>query len=173
MTRLRTLKNPEKVPPETKELFDNVSLLTNEFCGKFLDEEYAALVRKLTASLCRKRTSPLKSGRLQTWAAGLVHAICMVNFRFDRSQQPSISSREICNHFGLAQSTVGNKSKEIRDLFKMTQWDPNWMPASRVDDSPLVWMISLNGFIVDSRQLPRHIQEEAVATGIIPYVPEN
>jgi hypothetical protein len=33
-------------------------------------------------------------------------------------------------------------------------------------------MISLNGFIVDARELPRHIQEEAAEKGIIPYFPE-
>lgn len=138
-----------------------------------MNDEYAEIVRKLTAALCRKRLSPVQSGTPQTWAAGIIHAVCMINFGFDKSQTPSTSSIEICSYFKKAQSTVGNKSKEIRSLLKISQWDHNWMLPSRVADSPLVWMISINGLIVDARQLPKHIQEQAAAKGIIPYIPEG
>ncbi len=41
------------------------------------------------------------------------------------------------------------------------------------EDSSLVWMVSLNGFIIDARSLPREIQEEAVDKGLIPYLPDE
>jgi hypothetical protein len=54
---------------------------------------------------------------------------------------------------------------------KMHQMDPHWCLPSRIDDNPLIWMISVNGMIVDARSAPREIQEEAFVKGIIPYIP--
>ena len=95
----------------------------------------------------------------------MLKSICTINFGFDKSQQSSTSSKDICAHFGRAQSTVSNKSKEIRQLLKMDHLDHKWMLPSRIDDSLMAWMISLNGFIVDARDLPRPLQEEAVEKG--------
>ncbi len=78
---------------------------------------------------------------------------------------------ELCAWFGVAPSTGGNKAKQIRDMLHITQFDGKWMLPSMVDKSPMAWMISVNGFIVDARSLPRPIQEEAYRKGLIPYVP--
>ena len=45
------------------------------------------------------------------------------------------------------------------------------MLPGRMDDSLLPWLISVNGFIVDARSLPRPLQEEAYRKGLIPYLP--
>jgi hypothetical protein len=37
----------------------------------------------------------------------------------------------------------------------------------------MVWMIQVNGFMVDARSLEREIQEEALRKGLIPYIPER
>ena len=41
-----------------------------------------------------------------------------------------------------------------------------------IDQNPLIWMIQVNGLIMDVRHAPRHIQEEAFRKGLIPYIPE-
>ena len=46
-----------------KPTFDTIVALTNSFCEEHLNEEYAQLARQATAALCRKRRSPLTSGR--------------------------------------------------------------------------------------------------------------
>ncbi len=46
------------------------------------------------------------------------------------------------------------------------------MLSSRVEKSPWVWMLEINGLIVDVRDAPRAIQEEAFRRGLIPYVPD-
>jgi hypothetical protein len=171
MARMKHLKNPEKIPQTMELLFESIVKSINDFCKEHLNEEYASLLRKLAATLCRKKPSPLLNGNLQTWIAGMVHAIGMVNFLFDRSQNPYLSSADLCAAFGLAQSTVSNKSKQIRDLLKITQFDLNWTLPSKVEDRPLAWMISINGFIADVRHLPLEIQEEAFRKGLIPYIP--
>lgn len=37
----------------------------------------------------------------------------------------------------------------------------------------MVWMISVNGLIVDVRRMPREVQEIAYAKGLIPYIPDD
>jgi len=56
-------------------------------------------------------------------------------------------------------------------LLAMYQMDPNWTLPSKVDDNLLVWMIQVNGFIIDARHASREIQEEAFRKGLIPYIP--
>jgi len=55
----------------------------------------------------------------------------------------------------------------------MVQLDPNWCLPSMLDDNPLAWMITLNGFVMDVRTLPREIQEVAYQKGLIPYIPAD
>jgi hypothetical protein len=50
----------------------------------------------------------------------------------------------------------------------MRQFDHRWTLPSRIADSPMAWMITFNGFIVDAKQLDREIQEIAYQKGLIP-----
>ncbi len=59
--------------------------MIDQFCRDHLNEEYAALCRKLAEKLARKRPSPLISGKPNTWACGIVRTIGWVNFLDDRS----------------------------------------------------------------------------------------
>ena len=68
--------------------FEEITQLTDAFCQHSLTEEYARLCRELTATLCRKRLSPVARGKAPTWACGIIHALGMVNFLFDSSQTP-------------------------------------------------------------------------------------
>jgi hypothetical protein len=151
--------------------FEAITALTDAFCEKHLNEEYAQLARQATATLCRKRPSPLATGRDTTWACGIVYALGFVNFLFDQSQDPHLNATDLCQGFGVSKSTGYAKSKSVRDLLHMSQFDPNWCLPSKMDDNPLAWMISLNGYIVDARSLPRDIQEVAYQKGLIPYIP--
>ncbi len=97
----------------------------------------------------------------------------MVNFLFDASQTPHIPASQIWDHFGLSASTMQAKSKQIRDLLGMSPFAPEWTIPSMVDKNPLIWMLEINGLIVDVRAAPRAIQEEAFRRGWIPYVPDT
>ncbi|MCA6598089.1 MAG: hypothetical protein IM539_17775 [Pseudanabaena sp. M046S1SP1A06QC] len=162
----------QSVPETMRAKFVEITSLTDNFCLSHLNDEYAQQCRYLTAALCRKRLSPLTSGKANTWACGIVHALGMANFLFDPSQTPHMKATEIYQGFGVSQSTGQAKSKQIRDLMKIHQMDPTWCLPSRVDDNILSWMISVNGFLIDARQAPRAIQEEAFRKGMIPYLPE-
>jgi hypothetical protein len=49
--------------------------------------------------------------------------------------------------------------------------DPRWTVPSMMDRNPLVWMLSVNGILMDIRYAPRGAQEEAFRKGLIPYIP--
>jgi len=162
----------QNVPQEMQARFDEITQLTDAFSQTYLNDEYAQLCRQLTATLCRKRPSPLTQGKATTWACGIIHALGMVNFLFDASQTPHVTASQIWDHFGLSSSTMQTKSKQIRDLLGMYQMDPDWTLSSMIDKNPLIWMLQVNGLIIDIRHAPREIQEEAFRKGLIPYIPE-
>ena len=168
---MATSSKSERVPKPVQGTFNAIVALTDAFCRAHLDEEYAQLARQVTAALCRKRPSPLVTGTLQTWACGIVYALGTVNFLFDRSQIPSMSAAELCTGFGVSKSTGSAKAKVVRDALDMSQMDPQWYRPSKMDENPMAWMIMVNGFVVDVRQMPRDIQEAAYAKGLIPYLP--
>jgi hypothetical protein len=125
----------------------------------------------LAGVLARKRPSPLTRGKPEVWACAVVRVIGWVNFLDDRSQTPHLKLTAIDNAFGVAESTGQGKAKAIRELLKIRQFDFHWMLRQRVEESPMAWMIEVNGFVLDVRHLRREVQEEAFRKGLIPYVP--
>jgi len=160
------------IPKEMQARFDEITQITDAFSQAYLNDEYAQLCRELTATLCRKRPSPLMGGKVATWACGIIHALGTVNFLFDASQKPYVPASQIASHFGISSSTMQAKSKQIRDLLDMYQMDPKWSLPSMIDSNPLIWMLEINGIIFDARHAPREVQEEAFRKGLIPYVPD-
>ncbi|NEQ46380.1 MAG: hypothetical protein F6K00_23685 [Leptolyngbya sp. SIOISBB] len=153
-------------------IFDLITAITDNFAVQHLNAEYATLIRQATAALCRKRPSPLKSGRDRSWACGISHAIGMANFLFDSSQDPYISASELYAWFGVSSSTGQSKSKQVRDMLDIGQLDPEWCLPSNLGDNLLAWLISVNGLILDPRSAPPQVQEQLAAASLIPYVPD-
>jgi len=134
-------------------------------------EEYASLGRELATALARKRPSPLLQGRVPTWACGITYTLGTVNFLFDPTQTLHIHGRDLCALFNVSQSAGSAKEREIMRLLNIVQLDPRWCLPSRLADNPLVWMIEVNGIVVDVRMMPREVQEEAHRLGLMPFVP--
>ena len=161
------------VPKAMQATYDEIAVPIEAFCAEHLNDDYLALCLKLLEKLCRKRPSPLLGGRKQTWAAGVVYAIGANNFLFDKSNPHYISSPDAAKAFGLAASTVGNKAAEIRKMFDITFRNAQWLTPEHIRANPLVWMIEVNGFLVDARHLPVELQELAHKKGLIPFVPDT
>jgi hypothetical protein len=168
------------MPPKTKSLsvpevmqarYIEITALTDALCQEKLNEEYAQLCREMTATLARKRPSPLVGGHAKSWACAIAYTIGSVNFLFDKSQTPYLRADELCAWFGLSKSTGGNKSSQIKQTLKIGLMDMQWTLPSRMDDNPMAWLVMVNGLIVDARQLPLPLQEEAYRKGLIPYIP--
>lgn len=152
---------------------EEVMTMTDAFCREFLNNEYADMCRKLTETLARKRPSPLLKGKLDTWACGIVRTIGWVNFLDDRTQKPHMKLPLIDRAFGVAESTGQGKSKAIRTMLKIRTFDPKWTLPSLIDENPSVWILEVNGLLMDIRNTPRELQEVAFAKGLIPYIPAD
>ena len=160
-----------KVPAALQAKVTNLLTSIDGFCASHLNDEYRQLIHTAVAALARKRPSPLLGGREPSWCAGLVHAIGSANFLFDKSQTPHCKPTQIYEHFGVSAGTGQAHSKKVRDLLRIAFFSPDWTLPSQLDDSPMAWMVEVDGFIRDVRSLPLEIQLEACARGLIPYVP--
>jgi hypothetical protein len=170
---MRLVRIVDRRSTEAKDVLKAVVGLTDAFCKDFLNEEYAEACRKLAGVLARKRPSPLLQGKLETWACGIVRTIGRVNFLDDSSRTPHLKLPQIDKAFGVAGSTGQGKSQLIRKMLRIHQFDHRWTLPSMMDDSPLIWMLEVNGFLMDIRHAPRELQESAFEKGMIPYIPAD
>jgi len=150
--------------------FDKILELVSEFCRDHLTEEYCELCEDLTWAVYEEGL-PLEKGQPAGWASGVVHAIGFVNFLHDPNHLPYMTSTQLAEGFGVSQQTMLTKSKIIRDQLDLIQLDPDWCLPSRLGDNPLVWMLDVDGFIMDARDAPLEFQQEAYRLGLIPYIP--
>ncbi|HBA47323.1 MAG TPA: hypothetical protein DCZ91_05900 [Lachnospiraceae bacterium] len=162
-----------KIPNEMKEKYDEISKLLIEYSEIYLDKEYEELCLHALEKLCRKRPSPLVSGRANGWAAGIVYAIGSNNFIFDKSQPIHMTSKELAEPFGVAASTASSKAALIKKALKIDYSRAEWCLPSMVGSNTMLWMVSVNGLPVDARMLPREMQEICYERGLIPYVPAD
>jgi hypothetical protein len=153
--------------------YGEIVAVTDDFSHRYLNQEYAALAQRMTAALCRKRPNPVTAGQARTWACGILHSLGQMNFLSDRATKPHMTTSEMCAAFGVGQSTASAKAALIRRVLNLHPFDPNWSLQSLLDKNPLVWMLQINGVILDIREAPRHVQEIALAQGLIPYLPDN
>jgi len=170
--RMPLQENLEAAVNKRWEAADRIVELTNTFCMKHLDGDYRELCEDMIAELLDMDTA-LERGKPAGWAGGIVHAVGFVNFLQDASQSPHMTSSQIAEGFGISQQTMQSKSKIIRDELDLIQLDPDWCVPALLRDNPLVWMLEIDGFIMDIRQAPRAAQEEAYRLGLIPFIPAD
>ena len=164
---------PERIPQAMADKFSAITALTDAFCELHLNEEYRQMIRRVVGALARKRPSPLLKGKENVWAAAATHAVGRVNFLDDPTQTPHCKPKLIYEFFGIAESTGQNKSKEIRDALKMGPMSPEWTLPSRLADNPMVWMLQVNGLMMDIRRAPIELQRLAFEKGLIPFIPAD
>jgi len=161
------------VPKAARHRYEELVALTDTFCRERLNEEYAALARRALSALARKRPTPIQSGQAKVWACAVVYALGQMNFLADKSNIPYLSTQDLCAGFGVGVSTAGLKAKAVRQALGMHRWDHHWMLAEHLASTPLIWMVDLDGLIVDVRHLARPIQVAAHEAGLIPYLPAD
>ena len=134
--------------------------ITTEFCKKELNSEYAKLCEKLIKKLGRKRDVPFQRGDLDIWAASILHAIGTINFLFDKNNEPYIPVQVIMEYFGANTSTVGQKSKKIRDTLKLNYFDKDFSTGFVKESNPLNNFVMIDGLIMPMDTLPEDLQKE-------------
>ena len=161
-----------EVPEAYAARFTDIVGLTDAFCDAHLNAEYRDLCREMAVAFCQNG-SPVLRGKAEGWAAGIVYALGRVNFLDDPSQTPHMKSTEIAEGFGVSVATMQAKAKAIREGLDLVPFHPDWSLPSQMEDNPLVWMLTVNGFIIDIRMAPREAQVVAYEQGLIPYIPAD
>ena len=156
-------KARSKFPGEVGPVLELIVAMTDQFCREQLNEE--------AEKLARKRPSPLLGGKPESWACGIIRTIGWVNFLDDSSRKPHMKLTANDKAFGVGESTGQGKSKTIRTMLRIPQFDHHWTLPSRMDDSPMIWVVEVNGLMTDIRTCPRVVQEIAFQKGLIPYIP--
>jgi len=116
------------VPKGMSARYMEVAGIIEAFCDEKLNEdEFKDICLRALAKLCRKRPSPIMTGRARTWACGIVYAIGSCNFIFDRSQSIYTPAADIADWFGLAKSTAASKSYEITKLLNLSYFNAEFL----------------------------------------------
>ena len=145
----------EEIKNNEKKLLE----LTGSFCAQKLDDDYYQLCEKLILKLGRKRDVPFKSGKIEIWAAAIIHSIGSINFLFDKSFEPYVTAEQISEYFGTKKSTVSNKARQIKDMFKMGYYDSDFSTQNMKENNPFNDMVMVNGLIVPLSSIPEDLQE--------------
>jgi Domain of unknown function (DUF6398) len=157
-----------RIPVAMQERVGEVIGITDEVCSEWLDAEYGRLARRLVARLARKRPSPLVRGEPRIWAAGVLYVLAQVNFLFDRAQSPHMTAAELAVAVGAKQTSMANKAAMINRLLDIGVYEPELTRIAMLEQHPMAWIVEVNGFLVDARQLPDELREEARRRGLIP-----
>ncbi len=158
------------VPKKYRERLDEIVGLIDAFCDAHLNDEYKEVSRDMAEAFCQK-DSPVLTGKAAGWACGIVYSVGWVNFLTDPSNSPHLTTMQIARGFGVSEATLMVKSRQIREGLDLVPFDPDFTVASRLKDNPLIWMMKVNGLIVDARMMPREFQESAYEAGLIPFIP--
>ena len=129
----------EMVNEKKRILIDQLS----KFCDEKLDEDYKNLCVQMIEKMARKRTVPFLSGKLEIWAAAIIYSIGQINFLFDKTFEPYVSTDDICNYFNTSKSTTSQKAKLIMDMFKLKHFDKEFSTNKMKDENPLdnLWFL--------------------------------
>jgi len=144
---------------EIKARENEISELMESFCTKYLDVEYFELSKKLLRKLGRKKDVPFKRGKLETWASSIIYAIGSINFLSDKSFEPYMQLSDISKHFGVSNSTVSNKARDLKKMFGLQYFDTEFSTKYMLSSNPFNDMVMVDGFIVPLSSLPEEYQE--------------
>jgi hypothetical protein len=160
------------VPKKNRQLFYQIVELIDTFCDAHLNEDYKEICEHMTGAVCR--THLLQQGDSPAdWAGGIVDAVGLVNHLHDPHRNPHMTSAELAEAFGISQRTMAEKSTIIREKLDLMPSDPDWCLPELLKDNPLVWMLDVDGSMLDIRMAPRDVQEQAYDMGLIPYIPAD
>lgn len=166
---IRLMPEKVRIPAAMQERAAEVIAVTDGLCLNDLNAEYAKLARRLVARLARKRPSPLARGDARSWAAGALYVLAQVNFLFDRTQSPHMTSAELATAVGVKQTTMVNKAGRINRSLGIGMFEPELTRVAMLEQHPAAWIVELsNGLLVDARTLPEEMQAEARRLGLIP-----
>lgn len=119
------------VPPHVHPAYDAIVKLADVFCQTNLTPEFQDMCRQLAGVLAQNGPSPMRRGKPEVWACGILRVIGRVNFLdLDTGRQPSMKLTTIDKRLGVSSNTGQSKAKAIQDLLGIQSFDLKWTVPS-------------------------------------------
>lgn len=115
------MSNPDRIPSDRVERFQEVAALVRQFGEEHLDGELTGFAIELWKRLCRRKAPDCLRGDARVWAASATHVIARMNFLFDRGQPVHLTFDTICGWFQVNKNTVGGKASGIERALRLAQ----------------------------------------------------
>ena len=104
---------------KTDKRLEEVKVLLEGFCKRYLSPELSEYAFKLWGQLGRKRTYSITGGKKEIWASAIIYVMARLNFLFDTDNEHHITPDIICKFFETNKSTVSSKATEIEKVCKI------------------------------------------------------
>lgn len=124
------------IPKEMQGIYNCLAPAITVFCEAQLDARYLEKCLAALEKLCRKRPSPLLSGNLNTWAAGIMYFVCAQNDRFVCGCKNRLDAAEVAGFFGLSVNTASTKASQIRKMFRVKTYNERCWSFDDGSDDP-------------------------------------
>lgn len=124
------------IPKNIQPKYDAIAAIIEAYCDQYLNDEYKNICLYALEKLCRKRPSPLNSGRDKTWAAGIIYAIGSTNFIFDKSQAIHMTAEQLVEPLDVAKKTASAKATEIKKMLNISYFSTEWTLPALIKDHP-------------------------------------
>ncbi|MQB00038.1 MAG: hypothetical protein GEU78_07050 [Actinobacteria bacterium] len=96
-----------------------------------------------------------------------------MNFLFDPSHGPHLTADALATRIGVAKSTMANKARVILQALDVSEFDLEFSRREILMSSPVPWLVEVDGIIMDARDLPDSLYDEARRRGLIPDLPRG
>jgi hypothetical protein len=126
-------KSSAKPLQEKDEKYNEIAKIITRFCNEKLNEEFLEISLYALKKLHRKRPSPLRIGKSNVWACGIVYAIASHNFVFDKSQPYHISAQDLADSFEVAKRAAQYQASKISKILKITYSSPEYATSNLRD----------------------------------------
>ncbi|MBF0337997.1 MAG: hypothetical protein HQL05_09195 [Nitrospirae bacterium] len=131
----------EKIPKEMEALYNLIAELTDAYCHKNLNGDYAQLARSAIAALCCNDPSPVVKGHINTWACAIIYTLCSVNRLFEDDHALHINASDLCDYFDISANTAIGKSAMVAETLNIADNAPDWclkQPELKPETKPVL-----------------------------------
>lgn len=133
---------------------EEIEQLVTGYCKTNLDKVYLKICTKVVRDILKKEKSIFDRGKPEIWAASIIWAVGSENFLGDKSFEPYATLSDVCDFFKVNTSTVGQKSRKIKDILNISIWNPKYrLPDSEIGSFLDSLVVTDNGIIVPHEML--------------------
>ncbi len=152
--------------------FQEIFALIEDFFQKHPNDDSFELAKKILLSVFAVELN-VERGKAQSWAAGIIRMIEPVDALEQSENAVQLTPKEIAKHFGVAVSTMDNKSRLIKATVSMVPIDPLFGIPENLRNNFLKNLMITTEMLKEIEKLSPEEQEEAYEKKLRPFMKEK